>query len=173
MNEGEAHERTGWIRDALARFEGRLLRYAIRLTGNAESGRDAVQETFLKLCDQQPEQIDGHLEPWLFTVCRRRAIDVAQRENRMLTLTDSSTPEQMALEPAVDVSPERALAQRETNTELARLLVQLSTNKQEVIRLKFQEGMSYRQISEVTGLTVGNVGYLLHTALAELREQME
>jgi RNA polymerase sigma-70 factor (ECF subfamily) len=91
----------------------------------------------------------------------------------MPTLTDSATPDRTTPEPAIDAPPEAELGQSEDNAELQKLLGQLSANKQEVIRLKFQEGMSYRQISDVTGLTVSNVGYLLHTALAELRAEME
>ena len=53
-----------------------------------------------------------------------------------------------------------------------RLLATLSANQQEVVRLKFQAGLSYRQISEVTGLSVTNVGFLLHTAIARLRKRV-
>jgi len=176
MASSESHDRSRWIRDALARFEGRLLRYAARLTGNVESGRDVVQETFLRLCRQQPEQIDGHLEPWLFTVCRRQALDVVQQQKRMPTVTDSSSPPQILAEPDQSSSPGPILGnieQQETSAEIQQLLAGLSVNKQEVIRLKFQEGLSYKQISEVTGLTVSNLGYLLHTALAELRVAVE
>ena len=39
-----------WIREAVDRFEGPLTLYATRLLGDAESARDVVQETFLRLC---------------------------------------------------------------------------------------------------------------------------
>ena len=48
----------------------------------------------------------------------------------------------------------------------------MPANQQEVVHLKFQSGLSYREISDVTGLSVSNVGFLLHTALARLREQV-
>jgi RNA polymerase sigma-70 factor (ECF subfamily) len=41
-----------------------------------------------------------------------------------------------------------------------------------VIRLKFQHGMSYKQISQITHLTVTNVGFLIHTGLKTLRRQL-
>ena len=50
------------------------------------------------------------------------------------------------------------------------LLGDLSPNQQEVVRLKFQDELSYKQISSVTGLTVSNVGFLLHTAIRRLRD---
>jgi RNA polymerase sigma-70 factor (ECF subfamily) len=45
----------------------------------------------------------------------------------------------------------------------------LPENQREVVRLKFQNGMSYKEIATVTELTVSNVGFLIHTALATLR----
>jgi RNA polymerase sigma-70 factor (ECF subfamily) len=40
------------------------------------------------------------------------------------------------------------------------------------VRLKFQAGLSYREISRVTELSVSNVGYLIHTAIRTLRRQL-
>ena len=51
-----------------------------------------------------------------------------------------------------------------------RMLDQLPDNQQEVVRLKFQNEMTYQEIADVTGLSVTNVGSLLHTALKRLRD---
>ena len=53
--------------------------------------------------------------------------------------------------------------------QVTNCLDKLSANQREVIRLKFQQGMSYKEISEVTGLTSGNVGFLIHTGLKRMR----
>ena len=78
---------------------------------------------------------------------------------------------------AVCEAPSRVIGQSEMEQSeyMARLLRQLArlpVNQQEVVRLKFQEGMSYKQIAEVTGLSVSNVGYLLHVAVNSLRERV-
>ena len=54
------------------RYEGQLVRYAARITGDVERGRDVVQDAFLRLCREDRAKVDGHLAEWLFTVCRRR-----------------------------------------------------------------------------------------------------
>ena len=58
-----------------------------------ETGREVVQETFLQLCKQRPEELNGELGGWLFTVCRHRALDVLRKEKRMTLLTDSRAAE--------------------------------------------------------------------------------
>jgi RNA polymerase sigma-70 factor (ECF subfamily) len=48
-------------------------------------------------------------------------------------------------------------------------LSRLSENQREIILLKFEQGLSYEEMSQVTGLSSGNVGFLLHTGLKRLR----
>lgn len=54
---------------------------------------------------------------------------------------------------------------------LLELVGQLPGKERELVTLKFQQGLSYKEISEVTGMTVGNVGYVLHHALKELKSR--
>jgi len=56
---------------AIERFERVLISYAKEITGDIESARDAVQETFLRLSSQDLVAIEPCLAPWLFCVCRR------------------------------------------------------------------------------------------------------
>lgn len=160
--------RSEWVRETLHRFEGPLVRYAQRITGDLEAARDVVQETFLKLCRQDQAAIDGHLSQWLFTVCRNGALDVQRKERRMSTATDldqRSSP--------VISAPDEPVETQDAAARAIKLLDRLPENQQEVIRLKFQNELSYREISDVTGLTVSNVGFLLHVGLKRLRELMK
>jgi RNA polymerase sigma-70 factor (ECF subfamily) len=51
-------------------------------------------------------------------------------------------------------------------------LKQLSDKQQEAVRLKFQSGLSYREIAEVMDITVNHVGVLLHNALKAIRDRI-
>ena len=68
------------------------------------------------------------------------------------------------------VSPDSSVDQHERLDEVHRKMESLSDNQQLVIRLKFEQGMSYQEISEQTGLSSSNVGFLLHNGLKKLRE---
>jgi RNA polymerase sigma-70 factor (ECF subfamily) len=48
----------------------------------------------------------------------------------------------------------------------------LPKNQKEVVILKFQHELSYKEISEITKLSVTNVGFLLHTAIKALRKEL-
>lgn len=153
-----------WIEPILERYERPLLRYAASLCGSVEEARDVVQDTFLRLARHGRLEAD-HLAPWLFTVCRNRAHDVRRRENRFMPLCDE--PPEAACEAP---GPAALLQGKEALERLGVLLERLSENQREVIRLRFQCDLSYREIAEVTQLGIGNVGFLLHTGLKKLRQ---
>jgi RNA polymerase sigma factor (sigma-70 family) len=54
---------------------------------------------------------------------------------------------------------------------LTRIIATLPPRQQEVLRLKFQNELSYQQIAEITKSTSNSVGVLIHTALKTLRER--
>lgn len=169
---GETHldgrGRSEWIREALERYESPLIRYAARLVGDPERGRDVVQDTFLRLCREKPSRVHRHLKAWLFKVCRNRALDILRKERRM----DAMPDERLALQPALGPGPDRAFEAKENLSRVEEILDGLPNNQQEVVRLRFESGLSYREISRVTGLTETNVGFLLHTALKAVRCRM-
>jgi len=162
MSGYETDDRGRWIRSAVEAYEGQLVRYAARITGDVERGRDVVQEAFLRLCREDRAKVDGHLAEWLFTVCRNRALDVKRKEKRMQSLPVDQAVKQPSAEPDQAVAAEV----RDTADHVHRLLESLPENQQEVLRLKFQAGLSYREISRVTDLSVSNVGYLLSPELS-------
>jgi RNA polymerase sigma-70 factor (ECF subfamily) len=169
MNPIDFSEHSRWVQAAVAEYEGRLLRYAAQITGDRERAADVVQDTFLKLCRQSRPELDGHLAEWLYTVCRNRALDMHRREKRMRALTVEQEQGESSAEPDQTL----AVEQQDLARHVLQLVAGLSENQQEVVRLKFQDGLSYREISRITQLSVSNVGYLIHTAIQRLRTQLD
>ena len=149
---------TEWVRATVEQYAGPLTRYAASILGNAAQAQDVVQDTFIRLCAQEQGSVEARLAEWLFTVCRNRALDIARKEGRMSAWNE----EEMARQPSPEPSPTTLAEQHETTTAALTALASLPRNQQEVVRLKFQNGLSYEEISRVTHLTVGNVGFLIH-----------
>ena len=156
------------MRSALARYEGPLVRYAARITGDLDRGRDVAQETFLRLWQAGAEVADDHLGSWLFRVCRNRALDVRRKDRRMGRLSDGAAARVAGEGPG----PAAAAERNDTVRVALAALGGLPANQQEVIRLRLEGGFSYREISEITGLTVTNVGFLIHVGLKRIRERL-
>ena len=185
----------------LNRYERPLVRYALSIVGEVDTARDVVQETFIAYAEGRGPVSGappaGHrsngsrkpasaapadtgsstddtatddarrIEAWLFTVCRNRAIDHQRKQSRIIPMypLDDRTSE--------EPGPAALLERQETARSLLRLLEKLTQNQREVIRLKFQNDLSYKEIAEITQLSVTNVGFLLHTGLKKLRALLE
>jgi RNA polymerase sigma factor (sigma-70 family) len=154
-----------FARLALVEYERPLTRYAAHLTGDRERAREIVQDTFLKLCTQKPSRIRNHLAQWLYTVCRNRALDVRKKESRMTPISDA----QLSMQIDSRAAPYVLAEQEEQLNRVLAVLSTLPASQQEVLRLKFQGDLSYDEISRITKLSVGNVGFLIHTGLNAIR----
>lgn len=157
--------RDEFVADALAKYEAPLVGYATGIVRDHERARDVVQDTFIRLYQQDIEKVRKGLKTWLYTVCRNRALDVLRKEGRAV-VTDE---EGFSKWEAEGLSPRAMTDLDERVRQVTDCLDKLSANQREVIRLKFQQGMSYKEISAVTGLTSGNVGFLIHTGLKRMR----
>lgn len=160
-------EAAGFLERTFAEQQGPLTRYAARLLGDADRARDVVQDTFMKFMVQAPEVINGHAVEWLFTVCRHRALDVLRKEGRMLRFEEGQVERVTAQEPR----PGRELERAETQAAILQMIDRLPANLQEVVRLKFQHGFSYKEIARITDHSVTNVGFLIHSAVTRLRAE--
>ena len=113
-------------------------------------------------------------QPWLYRTVHNLAVDHQRRASRIV-LVDDRTSEDM---PANDTSdsqpmPDEQIARWE-GIGLVRLVLEtLDARSRELIRLRFEEELSYKEIAESTGLTVGNVGYILHHALKAMALELE
>jgi RNA polymerase sigma factor (sigma-70 family) len=163
----QPHESTGLLERIFAEQQAPLTRYTARLLGDPDRARDVVQDAFVKFLAQPGGAVDGHAVEWLFTVCRNRAFDVRRKEQRVRRFAEGELERTTAAEPR----PGRALEAAETHDSVLRLIDRLPANQQEVVRLKFQNGFSYKEIARITELSVTNVGFLIHTAVTRLRRE--
>ncbi len=166
MCETSGERRSGWVRSVMDEHEGPLVRYAHRLTGDGDRARDVVQDVFLSLCREGSAELNGKMPAWLYTVCRNKALDVLRKEKRMTVLTESAN----RLPAGVSSDPARVAEVLDGASRVSSLLEGLPLNQQEVVRLRFEGGLSYKEIASVMSLSVSNVGYLIHVAIKALRD---
>ncbi|MEI7927575.1 MAG: sigma-70 family RNA polymerase sigma factor [Verrucomicrobiales bacterium] len=158
--------REQFIERALADYESPLVGYAMNIVHDLERARDIVQDTFIRLCQQDLGKVSNGLKSWLYTVCKNRALDVLRKDRRMEPLDDARWKHIAG----PSLAPDRQLVQDERLALIMHYLDRLTENQREVILLKFQQNLSYQEISDKTGLTSGNIGFLIHSGLKRLRD---
>ncbi len=149
-----------WFKQVFIQYEGTLIRYTKKLVWDEQVSKDIVQECFTKLWQQKMEQVKNRIPPWLYIVCRNQAIDHLRKQKKMVNENEDIFK--------VDGGQESTLEKM----EIFREIVKLSARHQEALVLKFQEGMSYREISAVMNVSESHVGLLIHEGIKTLRVKM-
>jgi len=158
----DSHE---WVLEAVELYELPLHRYARRLLGDFDLAADAVQHAFVKLCEQSQATLEGRVAPWLFRVCRNRAIDHLRQAGREQA-SDDQSPVVTATAEAAD--PAVVAEHAEVGRRLLALVRELPAPQRETLDL-WCEGFTSREIAEITARTEGHVRVLVHRGLAALR----
>lgn len=153
-----------WVLATVDRFERPLTRYARRLLDDDHAARDAVQHTFLQLCDQSPSKLGDSLTAWLFTVCRNKVLDIVRKRDRS-SEWDEEGPEFSGREP----DPASHVETEDLHRCLLELVSRLPDSQREAIDL-WTQGFSYREIAGITQRGEGAVRVLVHRAITRLRE---
>lgn len=158
--------REKFVEQAMAEFESPLIGYATTILKDSDRARDVVQDTFIRLCQQDVAKVRENIKSWLFTVCRNRALDLLRKDKRIQPLDDIKWKKVAG----PGLQPDEQSEHKERLEHVMVILDRLSENQREVILLKFQQGLSYKEIQKVTGLKTGNIGFLIHTGLKRVRE---
>jgi RNA polymerase sigma factor (sigma-70 family) len=156
------------IEQLFAALESPLLSYALRLTQASEVAEDLVQEAFMKL----QAQFNEVREPkrWLFRTVHNLALNHQRQARKIIPLEPSPSPSGETADP--QPLPDEQIVRSE-GIGLVRLTLEtLDERSRELIRLKFTENLSYKEMSERTGLKTGNIGYLLHHALKSMADEL-
>lgn len=159
-------DREKFIEQAILDHQSALIGYAATLLNDADLARDVVQDTFIRLCQQDIAKVREHLKSWLFTVCRNRSFDLLRKDKPTQPM-DEIRWKKVA---GPGLQPDEQAHQSERIARIMGYLHRLNDNQREVIILKFQQGLSYQEIHRITGLTTGNIGFLIHAGLKRLRE---
>ena len=146
-----------------------LARYLLR---DQHDAQDAVQDAVLRALRYFETYREGDARAWLLAIVRNCCLTrhrKARVERANIALVEDVDVVHEAAGRATDA---RAVEQSE-RAALQRALDGLPAEFREVIVLREVQGLSYREISEATELSISNVGFLIHTGLKKIRERMQ
>jgi RNA polymerase sigma-70 factor, ECF subfamily len=150
------------------RYGAVLLGYLTDLLGDRQAAEDIRQVTLLQVW-QRAETYDparGSLLTWILTIGRSRAIDELRR--RIPEPYDPHSPPDER-----DPNPPDTTDTLLDAWRIAALLAMLPTEEATVLRMRFYDGLSQREIAERTGIALGTVKMRMVSALQRLREQID
>ena len=176
--EGLKRRKAGLLDELIVRYQHRLLRYLLFLTGNRETAEDLFQEVWMRVL-VRGAQFNGQarFETWLFTIARNLVID--QRRKRTMTSLDElfegagDDDRPMSFEVAADEpTPFDHVSNLEDRERIAAALLELDTLHREVLVLRFHEELSLEEIAKVTRAPLSTVKSRLYRGMAMIKPRL-
>ncbi len=151
------------VRELYARYAGAVFGLALRSLGDRSLAEEAVQLTFLQAW-RAASRFDSQreLDPWLYTIARRVAVDLYRRERKHRAGPLEDEPEIVAL----PVSFENTWEVWEVRVALDRL----PSEERDVVRATHYLGLTHAQAAEHLGIPIGTVKSRAHRAYRKLAE---
>jgi len=176
--QGLKERKAGLLDELIVRYQHRLLRYLLYLTGNRESAEDLFQEVWMRVL-VRGGQFNGkaRFETWLFTIARNLVID--QRRKRTMNSLDElidgtgDDDRAMSFEVAAEgPTPFDCMSNMEDREKIAAALMGLDTAHREVLVLRFHEELSLEEIAKVTKAPLSTVKSRLYRGLAMIKPRL-
>ena len=162
-SEGEVSPEKPAMREVFDQEEEGLLRFAFGLLGRREVAEEIVQEGFLALFENYEEVKNPRA--WLYRAIRNKAFNELRKRKR--EVIDEKAAERKGDERE---APDEVLGRMEAAGQLQLLMAELAPRDGELVRMKYFEGLDYKEIAARSKMTVGNVGYRLHHVLKGLAD---
>jgi RNA polymerase sigma-70 factor (ECF subfamily) len=169
----------GLLDELIVRYQHRLLRYLLYLTGNREMAEDLFQEVWMRVL-VRGSQFNGQarFDTWLFTIARNLVID-QRRKRTMLSLDElfeggNEDDRPMSFEIADDEpTPFDHFSTLEDGERIATALLEMNTLYREVLVLRFHEELSLEEIAQVTRSPLSTVKSRLYRGMAAIKPKLE
>jgi RNA polymerase sigma-70 factor (ECF subfamily) len=155
----------------IERYEQKLLAYVIRFVKNPDEARDIVQNVFMKsLNNIESFDTEKKFSSWIYRIAHNETMNWFTRHNqtKMVSIEDiSATKDQLEMADASQTALDEWF-QIELRDEMADALEQLPEQYAEILRMKYFEDRSYKEIAQILDKPISSVGTLLRRAKKRL-----
>jgi len=160
------------LEEIMEQHQSGLLRYATRILRDPQAAQDVVQNTFIKMYQgwKKGTEPGPQMKGWLYRVTHNNAVDHIRKESRLRVLHKDHAAESATEYPA----KQRKQVEKNEAMKLALAhLDQLDPSEKQVVVLRVEQGMSYKEIAEITRRTEGNIGCILYNAMKKLAKGLK
>jgi len=167
--------------ELVRRYGDSVLGYLTRMTGSRERAEDLFQETFKRVHEKAHTLRGNRFKPWLFTIATNVAIDGMRRRRRLqvvslnqkLDCADGRCEELGAVAVADNrCEPSQEAIRTEQKEQVRQAIESLPANQRATLVLAYYQQLSYREVAEALGCSIGTVKAQMYRALKTLAQRL-
>lgn len=168
------------FRELVCRHGDGVLGYLCHMTGNRDQAEDLFQETFKRVHEKAHTFRGNGFKSWLFTIATRLTIDGARRNKRQVkvAISPEADGEEQDSSPLAGVADENAtnpadeMLRQEQKEQVRKAVESLPSGQRATLVLAYYQQLSYREVAEVLGCSVGAVKTQMSRALDTLAQRL-
>jgi len=172
-------EQAKTVEQAFVKQKSRLFNFIRRFVPSKEDAEDILQDVFYQFISYANIELIEKLDSWLFKVAKNKIIDKS-RKKRTESFTEQilegfEEEEVFSIEdflPSIGLTPEDLFLRDEFNEKFEAALNELPPEQRDVFLMNEIDGYSFREISELTGLTVNTLLSRKHYAVKQLKKKL-
>ena len=163
------------------RYGDSLLGYLTRVCGDREQAEDLFQETFRRVHEKAHTLRGNQFRNWLYTIATRAAIDGLRRQRRIHVVSlnqkldcDGQNCGELGAVAIAESGPDpsQEAIRAEQKQQVRQALDALPARQRATLVLAYYQGLSYREVADVMGCTIGTVRTQMFRTLRTLARRL-
>ncbi|MCM1454123.1 MAG: sigma-70 family RNA polymerase sigma factor [bacterium] len=163
--------------ELLKRHQNRLFAYINRIVGDTDVANDIFQETFMKVITtiRQGKYVDtGKFSAWLMRIAHNLIIDHFRQEKAEKTISADAEDSTILNDARLsEDSIEDDMVSTQLHEDVRRIVDALPEAQRDVLRMRFYQGMSFKEIAEATGTGINTALGRMRYAILNMRRLAE
>lgn len=163
------HKEIGAIRELFQQYEDKLFRYLWQMLRQQQDSEDALQETFRKALHALPKyREENHFKSWLYRIGHNTALDLIRKRKKIVEMDE-------VMESGLtsdEAGPGEKIETRERAEAVREAVAALPELERDVVTLRMQADLSFKEIAEIVGAPLGTVLARMHKAKQRLKKQL-
>ena len=160
----------------IGRYQKQVYSYILTLVKDKQLADDVFQDTFVKIIQTVKSKCykdDGRFVQFAMRIAHNLVIDHFRKENRIPTV-ESSSEDYNYIDnvPITDHSVEQGMIVDQVHSDLHRMIAFLPDEQREVLRMRIFDDMSFKDIADITNVSINTALGRMRYALINLRKMM-
>ncbi len=164
------------LEQLITKHKDKIFTSILIFTKDKYLAEDLFQDTFIKVIDKLKAgkyREEGKFLPWVMRISHNMCIDYYRKSKRKPTVSASEDFNILDILPLNQESPEETIIDKQANTKVRALLNELSEEQREVVLLRHYYDFSFKEIAELTGVSINTALGRMRYSLINLRKVIE
>ena len=165
------------VSQLLERHARRVRDYVRMLVKDNDVADDLTQEVLIKVVkvlDEGRYTDKGRFQPWLLRIAHNRVLDYFRAQKQVKTVSESSAGfDILGSKNFAEPSIEDRLVSEQQAEEVRQLIELLPAEQREVVKMRYYEGLSFKEIAEHTGVSINTALGRMRYALINMRQMIK